>query len=182
MFAHTVPVCWRTEVQLGNNNHFLLNSHLHLIISEVPKSRLIQPLLNGTSFSCVCRKASEGIGSSLLGIEAPGLSAAPERIQFFFFQKKCDFVSSDFLPSVSLGLFWCKVESYSSFGISGSLIFYFAVAEALSPPVWDTVIPVKLVAQGSWEGWTGSYFGLAEQWLHWTSPLRTNICLCLILQ
>lgn len=54
------------------------------MISELPKSRLIQPLADAASFSCAYREASEGIGSSLLGVEAPGLSAAPERIQIFF--------------------------------------------------------------------------------------------------
>lgn len=71
-------------MRLGNKGHFISNSHLHLMISEVPKSRLIQPLVDAASFSCAYKEASEGIGSSLLGVEASGLSAAPERIHIFF--------------------------------------------------------------------------------------------------
>lgn len=131
MFAHTVSVYWRTEGQLGNTSHFSLNSHSCLIISEVPKSRLIQPLLDAASFSCVCRKAPEGIGSSLPGVVAPGLSAVLERIQAFF-KISVILFSVHFLPLASLGLVSVQArESYSSFGISRSLIFCFAVAEAL---------------------------------------------------
>lgn len=102
------------------------------MISELPKSRLIQPLADAASFSCAYREASEGIGSSLLGVEAPGLSAAPERIQIFFKRSVIFFFSVHFLPSVSLRQVLVEArESYSGFGISRSLIFYFAVAGAL---------------------------------------------------
>lgn len=59
----------------------------------------------------------------------------------YFFQNKCDFFffSVHFLPSVSLEQALVEARgSYNGFGISRSLIFYFAVAGALWPAVWDT--------------------------------------------
>ena len=49
----------RTGARLGNNSHFVSNSHLHLISFEVPKSSLIQPLVAAASFSCIDKVAPE---------------------------------------------------------------------------------------------------------------------------
>lgn len=49
----------RTEVWLGNNSHFISNSHLHLVSSEACKFNLIQPLVAAASFSCIDRVAPE---------------------------------------------------------------------------------------------------------------------------
>lgn len=49
----------RTGARLGNNSHFISNSHLHLIRSEVPKSSLIQPLVSAASFSFIDGAAPE---------------------------------------------------------------------------------------------------------------------------
>lgn len=49
-----------------------------------------------------------------------------------FFQKKCDFVFSAFSSFSEFRIVLVQArESYSSFGIFRSLIFYFSVAEAL---------------------------------------------------
>lgn len=49
----------RTEVWLGNNSHFISNSHLHLVSSEACKSSLIEALVAAASFSYIDRVAPE---------------------------------------------------------------------------------------------------------------------------